>query len=74
MFVPDIVGFTLADAREMLEKCGLNICSIQMTAPPRAGRFEHNNRSRVIRVKIIEEKNVELLVCNPGEIEKAPLC
>lgn len=63
--LPDITGFTLAEALQILENAGFNNVGIKLTAPPRIVNEEYNDLSRVVRIRLFQETNfVELIVCN----------
>ena len=64
MQIPDVAGYTLDDALELLKANGVKMVSVCMTAPPakRGGGYDGN--SRVIRQTRPGEGNLVLLVCN----------
>lgn len=67
VMIPDIVGFTLADARKVLDEADIEIEKIIVTAPPRCTDREYNDSFRVIRQKKISKQKVELLVCSASK-------
>ena len=66
MDIPDVIGFTVEQARIMLLESGFIIHKVETTSPPRERSSEYRDSYRVIRVKHIEGNKVELLVCNPA--------
>lgn len=66
MNIPDIVGFTLGRARELLENNGITIADISVTAPPRGRGGAYGDYSRIVRLEAVGEKRAALLVCNVG--------
>ena len=64
MKIPDVLGFTLSEAKAMLSSSGINICRITVTAPPKCKTVEYDDCCRVISLKGDNNK-VELLVCKP---------
>lgn len=65
MVNPDVVGFTLIDAKKILEQEGVEINSITLTAPPKETKGIPDDLCRVIKQNVINDKNVELIVCKP---------
>lgn len=61
---PDIIGFHLKDAVSMLEKKGLRLGNVRLTAPPGAGTQTITDKSRVIRIEGRKDGKVDILVCN----------
>lgn len=68
MNVPDVVGFTIEDARKMLKTAGFSVHAVRVTAPPRHRTLEYDDNCRVIRLHIIDGDRTELLVCGPGTV------
>jgi hypothetical protein len=65
MNVPDVIGYYLYEAKEILELAGINISSIKVTAPPRALDKEFDDSYRIIWQDSKNLKNIDLLVCKP---------
>ena len=65
MEVPDVVGFTLAEAKRILAGAGIGIRAVRVTSPPRRRCEGYDDSFRVIRVRAAQEDGqVELLICN----------
>jgi hypothetical protein len=65
MTIPDIIGYTIEEARNKLQQCGIHIESISITAPPKEKLTEFDIRFRVIKVSVIDENKIDLLICKP---------
>ena len=65
MQIPDVMGFTLGEARGIMDAAGTTISSIIVTAPPKDICKDYDDSFRIVRLKAIGEKTVELLVCKP---------
>ena len=66
MTYPDIEGYSLVDAINILDECNIEISNIKITAPPRQfGSITYDGSFRVLRVFANNRKKVELLICNP---------
>lgn len=63
--IPNCIGYKLEDARRLFEEAGIHIDSIQVTLPPRDKEREPAEHYRIVRQKLISEKNVQLIVCKP---------
>lgn len=61
----DVAGLTLSNAREKLQSEGVYIVSVKVTAPPKEKSNIYDDSYRVIRTRMLQEKEVELLVCKP---------
>lgn len=61
----DVVGFTLGEARALLKDACVDIHSIKVTSPPKSRSEAYCEDYRVVNVKEVEEKSVELIVCKP---------
>ncbi|MGI6778291.1 MAG: hypothetical protein ACOX7R_09855 [Acetivibrionales bacterium] len=66
MNIPDVTGFTLGEAKELIENAGMEIISISLTAPPRCRINGVDDACRVVRIRECEEGKIELIVCNPN--------
>ena len=60
----DFTGYTLADARELLEKSGIKISGIQVAAPPKAAVKKYEETFRVLRIERVEDGTAVVLVCD----------
>lgn len=65
MQIPDVAGFTLGEAIELINRTGLNIRHVRVTAPPRLKHGGYNESYRVIKLETVNRKEIDLLVCNP---------
>ena len=63
MQIPDVAGYALDDALELLKASGVQTVSVCMTAPPARRGGEYDGNSRVIRQTRPDEGNLVLLVC-----------
>jgi beta-lactam-binding protein with PASTA domain len=57
---PDVIGYTLDDARQILAASGWTIGEIAHTAPPRRALLEP---SRVVRQRVRADGALALVVC-----------
>lgn len=64
MFVPDVCGFRLENAFEILTSAGFENIVVHATAPPRLRGSGYDGSSRVVRQKKSVDNVIELLVCN----------
>ena len=64
MQIPDVSGFRLENAFEILTSAGIERIVVHTTAPPRHRDTGYDSNSRVIRQKASEDNTIELLVCN----------
>ena len=62
--VPDVSGYILDKALEILRERGVVNVSVIQTAAPRLRDTEHDGASRVIRQSVAGNGTLELLVCN----------
>lgn len=65
MNIPDVAGYTLGDARVLLENAGVEILEIEITSPPKHKLDAYEENFRVIRVQKLDNKSVNLLICKP---------
>lgn len=63
--MPDVIGLDLKNAVKMLEKEGIKISRIKVTAPPRYQNNDYKDYFRVLRVDITGDREVEILICDP---------
>ena len=61
----DFSGYTLADARRLLNRAGIIINEIQVTAPPKSDARHYDDTYRIIRMRLDEDGRAVILVCNP---------
>ncbi|NLD49773.1 MAG: hypothetical protein GX660_21700 [Clostridiaceae bacterium] len=61
----DVVGFTLEEARALLKDACIDVHSISVTSPPKSRPEAFCEYYRVVNVKKVDEKSVELIVCKP---------
>jgi hypothetical protein len=59
----DYSGFRLEDAIEQLKTQGYETV-VRLTAPPRLKDRGYGADSRVVRQRLLDDRTVELLVCN----------
>ena len=62
--VPDVSGYRLEDAVELLRAKGIKTINIYQTAPPGKKDKIYNGSSRVLRQVLAEDGSIGLLVCN----------
>lgn len=65
--IPDVIGFTLREAREMLAGAGIDVSDveIEITAPPRRRGTGWHDNCRVVRIKAEDNGKMALIVCDP---------
>jgi hypothetical protein len=67
MRVPDVTGFTLGEALNVLKAAGITETVIRLTTPPRDKGMEYSGSSRVVRQLTSDDgRTEELIVCNPS--------
>jgi len=64
MQIPDVSGYMLGNALELLKARGIEKVSVRFTAPPRMRNASYDENSRTIRQVVLEDGTLELLVCN----------
>jgi hypothetical protein len=64
MHVPDVCGFRLENASEILTSAGFDKIVVHTTAAPRLRDSGYDGNSRVVRQEISADNVIELLVCN----------
>ncbi len=62
---PDIIGYTLADATNILKEYGIEITEIKTTAPPRKVADAFDGNFRVLKIIAVDSSRVSLLLCKP---------
>ena len=65
MGIPDIIGFTLREARELLASAGIDAADVEITAPPRRRGAGWHDNCRVVRIKAEDNGKIALVVCDP---------
>lgn len=65
--IPDVAGFSLKDARAIIEKVGFEIGNVKVTRPPRSQLSGYDDSYRVIRYGLSDDNKIDLLLCNPLE-------
>ena len=65
MQIPDVVGYTLCEAREILNVHKINISGIKTATTPKDSSQDYNDSYRVLRMEILGDSDVELLICKP---------
>ncbi len=65
MEIPDIIGFNLGDALEVLKKGNIPICKIDVTSAPRLKCLQYDDSFKVLRMSSTVDKKVKLLICKP---------
>ncbi|HHV58777.1 MAG TPA: hypothetical protein GXX49_00490 [Clostridiaceae bacterium] len=63
--LPDIAGYTLDEARKILDKQGYEIYNVKVTAPPGERITDYDDFFRVVKVMPVDGNKVELLVVKP---------
>lgn len=64
MQIPDVPGFELVKALELLKAQGVDKISVHITAPPRLRGEKYDDHSRIVRQRVLDDGMLELLVCN----------
>lgn len=65
MMLPDIVGFTLDEAKDRIQKSGMVVERHTVLTPPREKASEYDGTYRVIRVISMGNDKLELQICKP---------
>jgi hypothetical protein len=65
MEYPDVCGYTLIKAKQMLKDKGYQVEKVKILKPPRDNTLEYDDSYRVVKVKLLDESNIEVLVCKP---------
>ncbi len=66
MNIPDVAGFRLDEAEDILKEHGVCDYDILVTKPPKAPEAEYNGNYRVIRLQYDKKGLLKLLICNTG--------
>lgn len=64
MRIPDVSGYKLENALELLKAQGIEKVVVKFTAPPRMSAAGYDGSSRTVRQSILDDGTLELLVCN----------
>lgn len=65
MQIPDVTGFTLGEALNMLKTAGIHETVVRMTTPPRQRDMKYDMNSRVVRQRTCSDSCIEeLTVCS----------
>ena len=62
--LPDIIGYKLNKALDILRAAGFIDVSVDITTSPREKDLKPHCESRVVRVVEKDNRKIELLVCN----------
>ena len=62
--LPDLIGYKLDDATAILKAEGFNDIVVHLTKSPREEDKQSSSESRVVRLTILEDKKVDLILCN----------
>lgn|GEM_PF-591325 len=61
--IPDVSGYKLEKAINMLASLGYSKVEVQLTAPPRLRQAGYGKNSRVVRQSVSSDDTIVLLVC-----------
>ncbi len=64
-FCNSLIGYTVGDAVKAAGNMGYTIDGILISSPPKMSITEYDDSFRVIRVKTLNNKSLNLLVCKP---------
>ncbi len=62
--LPDLTGYMLQRAEDILESYGVDEIEVVLTSPPWKREQQPSPKSRILRVSRITDRKVQLLVCN----------
>ncbi len=65
MSVTDVIGFTLRDAKRMLENSGIKNYFISVTSSPRLKCDDFDDNYRVVSIRKAGNNEFELIICKP---------
>ncbi len=65
MKIPDIIGYTLREALEILERENMAVESVEVTSAPRLRNQQPDHEMRVVRTDPAEDNRIKLFVCKP---------
>ncbi len=64
-FCNSLIGYTVGDALKAAGDRGYPVDGIFISSPPKINITEYDDSFRVIRVKTLNNKSLNLLVCKP---------
>ncbi len=64
-FCNSLIGYTVGDALKSADNMGYTIDGIFISSPPKVNITEYDDSFRVIRVKNLNNKSLNILVCKP---------
>ncbi|AEY65676.1 hypothetical protein [Clostridium sp. BNL1100] len=64
-FCNSLIGYTVGDAMKAADDRGYSIDGIFISSPPKMSITEYDDSFRVIRVKTLNNKSLNILVCKP---------
>lgn len=65
MKITDIIGFTLKDAKNILESNGIKDYCIKVTSSPRLKCDDYDDNYRVVSIRKDSVKEFEIIICKP---------
>ncbi len=65
MNVPDVLGYTLGEAKAIIKGAGITDFVVKTVAPPRDSSTGYDDSCRVLRVKETVNSKIEIIVCKP---------
>lgn len=65
--IPDVVGYSMLHAVQAIREAGLEIHSVEITAPPRSHSDAWNDSYRVVKTLCFDDGNIRLIICNPSQ-------
>ncbi|MCR4434604.1 MAG: hypothetical protein NUV41_01940 [Eubacteriales bacterium] len=65
MGIPDVIGFTVDEAVQVLDTVGIIHYEVEVLSPPGHTESGYDKHYRVIRINAVESSKVKLLVCKP---------
>ncbi len=65
MSVTDVIGFTLGDAKNILESNCIKNYSIRVTSSPRLKCDDFDDNYRVVSIRKTDDAEFELIICKP---------
>ena len=65
MNVTDVIGFTLKDAKSILDNYNIKEYSIRVTSSPRLKCDDYDDNYRVVAIRKDGVKEFEIIICKP---------
>jgi hypothetical protein len=65
MNVTDVIGFTLKDAKSILDNNNIKDYSIRVTSSPRLKCDDYDDNYRVVAIRKDSVKEFEIIICKP---------